>query len=446
MQQFNMEQKEEYKETELGLLPESWGVDNLENEYIEFKNGLWKGKKEPFVKVKVLRNTNFKNDGTIRLNNIAELDVEKKQFKTREITNGDIILERSGGGPAQPVGRVVFFDIEEGFNYSFSNFTSRIRVVNKEKIFPKYLFYSLLDFYMSGKTNDIQNRTTGIRNLDFSKYKQIFIPLPPLPEQKKIANVLSTIQKAKEKTENVINSLKELKKSMMKHLFTYGPVSLEEAEKVKLKEIEIGEVPEGWKVNNIAELYNVKQGKQISAKESKEGKIKKPFLRTSNLTWGKINISKVDSMYFTKEKFEKLKLKKGDILTCEGGDIGRTAIYDDELEECAYQNHLHRLRPKTDDTNNLFFMYWMNHAVNQRKLYVFDANRTTIPNLSGSRLKNFKIPKPELSKQQQISSILSTNDSKIESEENKKNTLEELFKSMLHNLMTAKIRVNNLEI
>jgi len=441
-----MEQKEEYKETELGFLPESWGVDNLENEYIGFKNGLWKGKKEPFVKAKVLRNTNFKNDGTIRLNNIAELDVEEKQFKTREIINGDIILERSGGGPAQPVGRVVFFDIEEGFNYSFSNFTSRIRVVNKEKIFSKYLFYFLLYFYMSGKTNDIQNRTTGIRNLDFSKYKQIYIPLPPLPEQKKIANVLSIIQEAKEKTENVINSLKELKKSMMKHLFTYGPVSLEEAEKVKLKDTEIGMVPEEWEVNNIGELYNVKQGKQISAKESKEGKIKKSFLRTSNLTWGKINILKVDSMYFTKEKFGKLKLKKGDILTCEGGDIGRTAIYDDELEECAYQNHLHRLRPKTSDTNNLFFVYWMNYAANQRKLYVFDANRTTIPNLSGSRLKNLKIPKPKLSEQQQISSTLSAIDTKIESEENKKNTLEELFKSTLHNLMTAKIRVNELEI
>jgi type I restriction enzyme S subunit len=233
---------------------------------------------------------------------------------------------------------------------------------------------------------------------------------------------------------------------MMKHLFTYGPVSLEKIENVKLKETEIGEVPEGWKVNNIGELYNVKQGKQISAKESKEGKIKKPFLRTSNLTWGKINISKVDSMYFTKEKFEKLKLKKGDILTCEGGDIGRTAIYDDELEECAYQNHLHRLRPKTEDTNNIFFVYWMDHAVNQRKLYVFDANRTTIPNLSGSRLKNFKIPNPELSKQQKISSILLTIDAKIKSEENRKNALEELFKSMLLNLMTAKIRVNNLEI
>ncbi len=149
------------------------------------------------LRVRVLRNTNFNNDGTLCFKDVAELDVEQRHFKDREIVKDDIILERSGGGPTQPVGRVVFFEKEDQFKYSFSNFTTRIRVIDKKRIFPKYLFYFLLDFYLTGKTNDIQNRTTGIRNLDFSKYKQILIPLPLFPSSGKIAAVLSTCSRSK---------------------------------------------------------------------------------------------------------------------------------------------------------------------------------------------------------------------------------------------------------
>ena len=431
MQQFNMEQKEEYKETELGFLPESWGVDNLENEYIGFKNGLWKGKKEPFVKAKVLRNTNFKNNGTIRLNNIAELDIEEKQFKTREIINGDIILERSGGGPAQPVGRVVFFDIEEGFNYSFSNFTSRIRVVNKENIFSKYLFYFLLYFYMSGKTNDIQSRTTGIRNLDFSKYKQIYIPLPPLPEQKKIANVLSIIQEAKEKTENVINSLKELKRSMMKHLFTYGPVSLEEAEKVKLKDTEIGMVPEEWDVKLLSKVTDIIMGQSPPGDtyNKSEGM---PFLQ------GKAEFGFMHPKHI---KFTTKPIKvanKNSIVMSVRAPVGDVNIAN---KKYCIGRGLCSLSLKEGD--NMFLYYLL---IFYKSKIENEGTGSTFKAINKSKIENFKIQYPLKSIRQQIVSTLSKIDLKIEREKSKKDALEELFKSMLHNLMTAKIRVNNLEI
>ena len=95
----------------------------LENpNFFDFGNGLWKGKKPPFRKVTVIRNTNFTDSGKIDYSNVAVLDVEEKQFEMRSLRLGDIIIERSGGGPKQPVGRVVFFDNKNG-DYSFSNFT-----------------------------------------------------------------------------------------------------------------------------------------------------------------------------------------------------------------------------------------------------------------------------------------------------------------------------------
>ncbi|MGB4433732.1 MAG: restriction endonuclease subunit S, partial [Bacillota bacterium] len=72
---------------------------------------------------------------------------------------------------------------------------------------------------------------------------------------------------------------------------------------------DLGPLPEEWEVVRLGEVFNVQQGKQLSSKESKDGKIKRPFLRTSNLSWGYVSISKIDEMYFTPHEYEKLRLK-----------------------------------------------------------------------------------------------------------------------------------------
>lgn len=111
--------------------------------------------------------------------------MEERQFKKRRLQKNDIIIERSGGGPKQPVGRVVLFDLDEE-GYSFSNFTSVIRVRKDSRLDPVYLHRVLYWWYVTGVTEPLQKRATGIRNLDFDAYKKIEVPLPPLDEQKQI--------------------------------------------------------------------------------------------------------------------------------------------------------------------------------------------------------------------------------------------------------------------
>jgi len=202
------------------------------------------------------------------------------------------------------------------------------------------------------------------------------------------------------------------------------------------KETELGPLPEEWEVVRLGEVFDVKQGKQLSSKESKEGKTLRPFLRTSNVLWNKIDISSISYMPFSDEEFETLKLRRGDILVCEGGDVGRTSVWEGQLEECAYQNHLHRLRPKENNIVNYFFSYWMEYAICLRGLYVNSANRTTIPNLSAQRLKSFLIPLPPLKEQKAIAGILSTVQSTIEKTEKVINALKNLKKSMMKHLFT----------
>lgn len=165
-----------------------WATKTLDEACL-FSNGLWKGEKEPFVNVGVIRNTNFTKDGTLDDSDIAYLDVEAKKFEKRRLQFGDIILEKSGGGPKQAVGRVALFDKQEGL-FSFSNFTSALRVKNPQELDFRFLHKLLYWTYLSGVTEGMQSNSTGIRNLDGSAYKAIKIAFPSLPEQQRIVAIL----------------------------------------------------------------------------------------------------------------------------------------------------------------------------------------------------------------------------------------------------------------
>jgi type I restriction enzyme S subunit len=199
----------------------NWQTKKI-GEVCDFYNGLWKGKKPPYMEVGVIRNTNFTKEGRLDDSNIAYLDVEKKQFENRRLIYGDIILEKSGGGPNQPVGRVVIFDKKEG-DFSFSNFTSAIRVKNPNELDFIYLHKFLFFSYISGITEKMQSHSTGIRNLDFKLYKEIQIPVPSLNEQKRIVKILDEvfeeIKKVKENAEKNLKNSKELFEAYLQNVF-----------------------------------------------------------------------------------------------------------------------------------------------------------------------------------------------------------------------------------
>ena len=159
------------------------------DEACHFSNGLWKGEKDPLINVGVIRNTNFRKDGSLDDSEIAYLDVEAKKFDKRRLQFGDIILEKSGGGPKQPVGRVALFDKQDGL-FSFSNFTSAVRVKDPKKLDFRFLHKFLYWTYLSGVTERMQSHSTGIRNLDANAYKSIEIAYPPIPEQQRIVAIL----------------------------------------------------------------------------------------------------------------------------------------------------------------------------------------------------------------------------------------------------------------
>jgi len=165
-------------------------------------------------------------------------------------------------------------------------------------------------------------------------------------------------------------------------------------------------LPSDWTTVRFDDLFSVQQGKQVS-KKNRRGDNQRPFLRTKNVLWGHLDLTDLDKMNFTEAEEERLCLQPGDLLVCEGGDIGRTAIWRNRHEPCYYQNHLHRARAK--DTNKVypeFVLFWLWYAFEIGHVYFGRGNVTTIPNLSQSKLSELPLPLPSIDEQQKIASIL----------------------------------------
>lgn len=123
-------------------LPEGWCSTSI-SEMCENINGLWKGKKEPFVKVGVIRNANFTKDFKLDYSKIEYIDVEERAFKKRHLLNGDLIVEKSGGSDNNPVGRAILYEGKDAI-FSFSNFTMVLRIHYKDVLSYKYLYYYIM--------------------------------------------------------------------------------------------------------------------------------------------------------------------------------------------------------------------------------------------------------------------------------------------------------------
>jgi type I restriction enzyme S subunit len=405
-----------FKETEIGLLPEDWKV-------IKFIDCLQKEKR--LIPDSIPR-SDYQKVGKHPI-------IDQSMNYIAGYTDDDNKILR------HPLPVIIFGDHTRIFKYI--DFPFAIGADGTKLIFPKNEFEpKFLYFYFSSL--DIPSKGY---NRHFKLLKEKYVLCPPLPEQQKIASVLSAVQDAKEKTENVISALKELKKSMMKHLFTYGPVSIEDAEKVPLKETEIGMIPEHWKISKIKNVITLSQY-GLSIRGNPKGKY--TILRMNNIQNGHLDLSDLQYVDVDKALYEKFKLNKGDILFNRTNSfelVGKVTIFD-IVDPFVFASYLVRIRTDSSQLFPNFLNYCLNWQPTQNRLKMLASRGVSQSNISATKLKDFLILLPSLPEQHKIAEILSAIDRKIEAEESQKNSLEALLKTLLSLLMTGKIRVKNLEI
>lgn len=406
---------EKFKMTALGPLPPEWEVVKLGELLDTFRNGTTKrqnkdGKGYAVSRIETI-STGLVNP--VKVGYIESLtDDEVVNYRLRR---GDILFSHINSEPYLG-NSAIYRDNPPLLIHGMNLLVVR---PNISQLGPEFLNFLFNYYRTTGVFVGIASRAVNQSSINQGKLKALLFPLPSILEQKKIAAVLSAIQEAKEKTEVVIRATRELKKSLMKHLFTYGPVSIDEAENLLLKKTEIGPVPEGWEVKPLVDIATLQRGKDLPKQKQ---------------VWGKhpvVGSSGVMAYH------NQAPCKGPGVVTGRSGSIGNLTYVEED-----YWPHNTGLYVRDFHNNNPKFTYYLLHLIDFKKY----ATGVSVPTLNRNFVHAATLPVPPIEVQQYIADILATVDRRIEAEENGKKALEALFKTLLSKLMTGKIRVAQLEV
>lgn len=397
-------------------------------------SGLWKGKRPPLQQAIVVRNTNFVSDGRLDLSDVAVLDVSTKELASRTLLPGDIILERSGGGPKQPVGRVAYFDHNAVLPYSNSNFTSVLRILPEAGLIPRFVHYYLLHLYRSGFTENLQRATTGLRNLDFARYRQAYVPVPPRKEQEAIVGLLQEAQQAAWNKERLVAAIRELKQSTMHRIFTRGLRAEEQ------KETDIGPLPHSWDVVRLGDFMDLFAGGTPARSVPaywEGGTI--PWVKTAEVDYSLIlGTEERVTPEGLRNSAAKL-LPSGTVLLAmygQGVTRGKVAVLG--IDATTNQACV-GLVPRDPSLKSLFMYYYLEFSYARLRSLSHGAQQQ---NLNKEIVASLRVPRPGTGEQEDIIRVLQAIDADLSIHKAKEKTLEELFDVLLEDLMAGRLRTS----
>ncbi len=270
-----------------------------------------------------------------------------------------------------------------------------------------YLYYYLLQ-----NKNRLEQKAQGSTFLaiNSAEVNDFDVSYPAdLSAQRRIAAILTSADKVIAATQKTIAKYKQIKQGMMEDL-------------LKPKE--------GWKKVKLGECCESELGKTLD--EGRNTGLYRPYLCALNVLWGKIDRSTIKRMRIEDSELERYLVKKGDLLVCEGGEIGRCAIWDYD-DVIYYQNALHRVR-FYDGYDARFFMYLLCHY-NDLKLIEQYGKGLTIKHLNQTAFRNIPVCVPDLAAQRRIATILSGIDAKIAAEEKVLEKYEKVKKGLMERML-----------
>ena len=386
-------------------MKEGWTYKRL-GEVCDTINGLWKGKKPPYVNVGVIRNANFTKDFTLRFDNIEYLDVEERQFAKRKLQKGDLIIEKSGGSDKQPVGRAVLFEEENG-EFSFSNFTSVLRI--KDNILTsRFLYTYLLYIYKRGDTLKMQKAATGIHNIEFDKYLNIDIPILPMDEQHRIVSRLDTAFAQ-------IDALKANAEKQLAEARTLFQAELTECMKPK----------EGWEEKTLGEIGETQTGTTPSKSDATNYGNNMPFIRPAELNYDGLGGINYDSeIKLSIKGIGKSRLiKANSILMCCIGSVGKMGF---STQDVTCNQQINTITPYSEFSSKFIYYAMNDNRFQEDVIKEAKSAQATLPIISKGKWEKHTIYYPPLEEQKQIVAHLDSLSTKVrELEEVQRKTIVE---------------------
>ena len=352
-------------------------------------------------KYKLLRITDIQ-DNQVDWENVPYADFNEDKVSSYILHDGDIVFARTGA----TVGKSYLI---KGLRQKSIYASYLIRVQTFDLILPEYvkLFFESGYYWEQIKLGSVG---IGQPNVNGTILGNLNIPLPPFAEQKRIVleaeRLFSSIDIIEKGRTNICADIK-LVKSEILDLAVHGklvPQDLNDEPASELLKrinppIEItcdnGHYPVGWIDVILGDIFYHNTGKALNS-SNKEGVLRN-YLTTSNVYWNQFDLSLVKQMPFRDNELEKCTVQKGDLLVCEGGDIGRSAIWNFDYNICI-QNHIHRLRPK-GDLNVLFYYYVLRFLKEHNQI---GGKGIGLLGLSSNELHKIGMPLPPRKEQDRI--------------------------------------------
>ncbi len=382
------------------LLPNGWEWCNLEDIVCELKYGTSE-KSLSVGKIAVLRMGNITNVGTIDYSNLV-YSSNNEDIKLYSLEKDDLLFNRTNS--SEWVGKTAIYKKEQPAIYA--GYLIRIRPI---LIFSDYLNTVMNSSYYRNWCYNVKTDAVNQSNINAQKLSQLMIPIPPLKEQERIvvevAKWISLIDTIKNSKEDLQTTIKQAKSKIL-NLAIHGKLVPQDPNDEPAIELlkrinpdftpcDNGHYPVGWIETILGELFSHNTGKALNS-SNKEG-IFKDYLTTSNVYWNKFDFTAIKQMPFKESELNKCTVTKGDLLVCEGGDIGRSAIWNYDYDICI-QNHIHRLRPKIDLC--VPFYYYTFAYLKENNL--IGGKGIGLLGLSSNALHKIELPLPPLAEQQRI--------------------------------------------
>ncbi|MCK4676765.1 MAG: restriction endonuclease subunit S [Bacteroidales bacterium] len=425
--------REGYKDTPLGEIPESWGVVVAskiaeitsskrihQSEYVE--EGI------PFYRSKEII---LKSKGKT-LDNIVFITTERFEELTERFgapQEGDILITAVGTiGTTYLIGKNEKFYFKDGNLMWLRHINNDINKIYLKYFFSSFFFQNLIDKTIGGSSQ---------KALTIEKFSRLHIILPPINEQKKIANILSTVDEKIDVISEQIENTRKLKKGLMQRLLTRG------IGHTRFKPSPLGEIPESWEVVKIVNI--IKEGRLGGNYKNSEDENGLPLIKMGNLGRGCIVLNKLEYIPGSSKYLKEDILNKGDLLFNTRNTlelVGKVAVWRKELDKALYNSNLMRISFNPMKVSSNYFMnYVFNSSYGLTQLRRIATGTTSVAAIYTKDLLKIKIILPSLPEQRIIDNILTSVDDKIDSLSDKKKEYEQLKKGLMQKLLTGKIRV-----
>ncbi|WP_303900771.1 restriction endonuclease subunit S [Thiohalomonas denitrificans] len=323
-----------------------------------------------------------------------------------------------------------------------------VAVSAKADVSDQWLYWQLLtvdfaDFVQVGALPSINQQQLGV----------LPIPVPATREQKKIAQILDTLDTQIRQTEALIAKLERIKQGLLTDLLTRGIDqngqlrSTPDQAPQLYKESPLGRIPREWEVTPLGRLSEIVSGVTLGGASPGLSAKLVPYLRVANVQDGYLDLSEIKYIRVTASDAEKYRLQDGDVLMNEGGDydkLGRGTVWRNEIADCVHQNHVFRVRP---DPSVLLSDYLAAYCASPGgKTYFLRSSKqsTNLASINSTQLKAFPIPLAPIHEQHTVNSVLYGMNVRLKSENCSLSKLMTQKMGLMDDLLTGRVRVTPL--